>query len=124
MLKNIETKVIASAAGAGGGGVVSAFLLWLLGVLLWHVPNDAEHAVQAAAAAGLLALILVVLGSLIAGYEAPHTHRPDLAPPAPAPATVTTDVPLPDSAPAPVVVPPAPAATSSDDTIGEEVQGL
>jgi hypothetical protein len=80
----IETKVIAATAGGATGGVVGSFVLWLLGVLVWHVPGDAKHAIDAMAAvpepAGAFALFL--LGGLLAfagGYWAPHTHRPDLA---------------------------------------------
>lgn len=91
MLKNIEAKVVAAAygAGAGGasGGAIGTFLLWLLGVTVWGQPNDAKHATDAISAVPepvggflviVLAAILAVVGAVAAGYQAPHTERPDL----------------------------------------------
>jgi hypothetical protein len=83
--KIIETKVYAAAGGGGLAAAVGEFLLWLLGVLLWHVPADAKHAGDAHAAvpspvATLLLVLLAVVGAAYGGYKAPHTARPDLNP--------------------------------------------
>ena len=83
MKSRVETKVIAGAAGAGGGAAVSAFLLWLMGCVLWGASWDSGGADEAIAAvpwpvSGLLGLVLTVAGSAIAGWLAPHTPRPDL----------------------------------------------
>lgn len=114
MFANIEAKVIAGAAGAGAGGAVSGFVLWLLGVLVWGVPADASHAVDAAAAVpgpvtALIAIVLVVFGELLGGYAAPHTARPDLTPAA-------------EVVPAPVVEPaPEPAPAEAGPAITPDV---
>ncbi len=84
MFKTIETKVIAAAFGGAGGAAVSGFLLWLLGVLIWHAPSDAGHAVAAidsvpTPVSGLVLLLIAAAAAGIAGYAAPHTTRPDLA---------------------------------------------
>lgn len=83
-LANVETKVIAGATGAGLGSAVGTASLWGLGVLVWGAPSDAPHADAAVAAvpaplAALIMLVLGVLGSLVAGYRAAHTSRPELA---------------------------------------------
>ena len=80
MLKIIENKVIASAAGSGVGAALSGFALWLLGVLVWHASASADKATVAVAAvpepvAGLVGIVLVVAASFVAGYQAPHTSR-------------------------------------------------
>lgn len=84
-MSNIETKVLTAASGAGLGSAVGSFLLWLLGVLVWHQSASAESAAAAIGAVpspvSLLVLaVLAVLGSFISGYLAPHTKRPDLEP--------------------------------------------
>ncbi|MGZ4521931.1 MAG: hypothetical protein ACXVXO_00725 [Mycobacteriaceae bacterium] len=81
----VESKVIAATAGGASGGVVGSFILWLLGVVVWHVPNDAAHSVQAVAAVpepvgGFALFLLAGLCAFWAGYRAPHTPRPDLIP--------------------------------------------
>ena len=83
MKQRVETKVIAGAAGAGGGAAVSAFLLWLMGCLVWGASWDADNADTAIGSvpwpvSGLLGLVLTVAGSAVAGWLAPHTPRPDL----------------------------------------------
>lgn len=79
-MQTIETKVIAAAAGSGGGAAVGSFVLWLLGVAAWGAPSAADHAGQAMAAvpSPVSALVLVILaaaGGLTSGYAAPHTSR-------------------------------------------------
>lgn len=101
MAKIIETKVVVGAAAGGIGGALGSFLLWLLGVTIWHAPAAAGSADAATAAvpapvAGLLLTVLPAVLALIGGWLAPHTHRPDLETPVPelappaAPAAVTT----------------------------------
>lgn len=90
-MRNIETKVVAAAAGGGVGGALGPFILWLLGVLVWHVSDAADSASQAMAAVPtpIAALILAGLPAGLAwaaGYRAPHTARiveADLLPPVP-----------------------------------------
>jgi hypothetical protein len=85
-VKNLETKVIAAAAGSGLAAALSAFLLWLVGVLAFGASSGADQVPKALAAVpepvgGLLAILVAIGGAFIGGYAAPHTHRPDLAPP-------------------------------------------
>jgi len=101
----IEAKVIAAIAGGGLGGAIGQFLLWLLGVLVWHASSAADAATAATAAVpGPVSMLLVALiaagGAGLAGYAAPHTHRP---------ATPVTDQ---QSLVAPVPVPVLPASTA------------
>jgi hypothetical protein len=78
----ISPKVIAGGAGAAGGvGGVSPFVLWLLGVAVWHAPDTAEHAYDAINAvpfpvAGFVLLVLAAAGSVAGGYVTPHTAAP------------------------------------------------
>ena len=109
-MKLIETKVIAAAAGSGAGAAVGSFLLWLLGVVVWHMPDTAAHATDAVAAvpgpvSAVVLAGLAIAGSAVGGYAAPHTPRPDLsaAPVEP----VAAD---PDTVPAPAAVEPVEAA--------------
>lgn len=86
MMANIEAKVIAAAAGSGLGAALSAFLLWILGVFAFGASGNADQVTKALAAVpepvgGLLAILVAIGGAFIGGYVAPHTHRPDLAPP-------------------------------------------
>jgi hypothetical protein len=116
--KIIETKVIASTGGAGAGVVLSPFILWLLGVIVWHVPSDAAHAIAAVAAVptpvvGIVGIIAIPGITFLSGYRAPHTDRtpapaaPDAAPAIvdAAPAIVDAIKPEPSPAPAPVAPP-------------------
>lgn len=80
MTNTIESKVIASAAGSGLGGAVGTFVLWLLGVGVWHASNSASAAAQAVSAvpapvSELTVVLLAVGGAFLAGYVAPHTSR-------------------------------------------------
>lgn len=104
MSKIIESKVAFGAAAGGIGGAVASFLLWLLGITLWHAPAAAGSADVATAAvpapvAGLLLTLLPGVFALIGGYLAPHTRRPDLT---------TTTAP---EVSAPVVIPTPPTST-------------
>jgi hypothetical protein len=77
----IEAKVIAAIAGGGLGGAIGQFLLWLLGVLVWHASSTADKATVATAAVPepvsmLLVALVAAGGAGLAGYSAPHTSRP------------------------------------------------
>lgn len=64
----VSPKVIAASAGAGAGGVISTFVLWLLGVTYWHEPNGADNVAKALAAvpSPVAAIITLVIGALVA----------------------------------------------------------
>lgn len=84
MRSPIETKVITAATGSGLASAAGTFILWLLGVVLWHVPDTAGHAAEALGAvptpvAAVVGICVTVGGTFLAGYVAPHTDRPDLA---------------------------------------------
>ena len=86
----VETKVVANAAKAGAGAVISQFVVWLLGCWAWGASWSADKAVAAVSAvpapvADLVLLTVTVVGAWFAAYRAPHTHRPDLSPVNPAP---------------------------------------
>lgn len=79
----VETKVALQAGGGTLGAALSAFIAWLLGVVVWGVPFTAGHATDAMAAvplpvSGLLTVLLTIGLGAYAGYKAPHTERPDL----------------------------------------------
>jgi len=76
----IETKVIAAAAGSGGGATLSAFLVWFLGVTVWGASADADKAQVALAAvptpvSAIVAIVVTVVVTAAAGWLAPHTSR-------------------------------------------------
>lgn len=80
MLTRLETKVWAGAAGFLGGGQVGVFLVWLLGVLVWHAPNTADQADTAIRAvpwpaAELVPLFLAALTGVTAAYKAPASNH-------------------------------------------------
>ncbi len=82
MSSPIESKVYASTIGTGAGAAVSAFALWLLGVLVWGVPDTAARAGDAIAAvplpvAGLIGVAITAGGGFLAGWKARHTPRPE-----------------------------------------------
>lgn len=82
-MKPVESKVIAATAGSGLGAALSAFLLWLVGVLAFGASSAADQVPKALAAVpepvgALLAILVAIGGAFIGGYAAPHTHRPDL----------------------------------------------
>jgi hypothetical protein len=76
----VSPKVVASTAGAGLGAVLSSFIIWGLGVLIWKEPPTAD-AVNAAVAAvpapvsGMILLIISVLGAAIPGYQVKDPTR-------------------------------------------------
>lgn len=82
----IESKVYAATVGTGAGAIVSAFVLWLLGVTVWGVAFTANAATDAIAAvpapiSGMVGLLITVAGSFAGGYLGDHTERPDLEKP-------------------------------------------
>ena len=107
----VEAKVYAALAGGGIGGALGSFLLWLLGVSVWHVSSSAPQSAAANAAvpppvADLLLILLPGGLAWLAGYLAPHTPRPDLTtPPVPLgpPTLPVTPTPLADTWTAPIV---------------------
>lgn len=77
----IEGKVWAATVGTGAGAVVSGFVVWLLGVLVWQAPFTSEGATQAVASVpgpvvAIVGLVITVGGAFIGGYSAKHTPRP------------------------------------------------
>lgn len=79
----IERKVYAATLGTGAGAAVSAFLLWVLGVMFWGADASAAAAGDAIAAvpspvAGMVAMVITAGGAFLSGYLAHHTERPDL----------------------------------------------
>lgn len=69
----LSPKVLAAAAGAGAGTIVSTFLLWILGVTVWSQSASADNVSAAIAAvpppvAGLVLLVVTVIGTYVPGY--------------------------------------------------------
>lgn len=90
----VEAKVWAATVGGGAGAVVSYALIWLLGVLVWDAPPDADSDMAAISAvpvpiASLVTLTVTAVGAFTAGWRAKHTPRPGDTTPAPEPPTVT-----------------------------------
>lgn len=88
MTDTIESKVYAATLGSGAGTILSGFLLWLLGITIWHSSSAATDAVAAVAAvpapvAAVVTLLLAIGGTFIGGYLAPHTSRPVVTDPVP-----------------------------------------
>lgn len=80
MLSRIETKVWAGLAGLMTGGALGSFVVWLLGVTVWGVPFDADHADTAVQAVpwpvdGLVPLLLGALFGGAAAYQAPPSNN-------------------------------------------------
>jgi len=80
MTAPVEAKVYAATIGTGAGAVVSAFLVWLLGVLIWAAPNSAAGAAEAMASvpapvSAIVGLIITVGSTFLGGYLAKHTPR-------------------------------------------------
>jgi len=72
-LSAIEAKVWAAA---GGGSILSGFLLWLIGYLAFGGSTDASKAeatVQAVPAP--VSLFVIALAAAVSGYMAPHTAK-------------------------------------------------
>lgn len=77
----VEAKVYAATIGGGAGAIVSAFLVWLLGVLVWDAPSTSAAAAEAVAAVpgpvtAIVGLIITVGSTFLGGYLARHTPRP------------------------------------------------
>ena len=73
-MATVETKVTAGSLAAAASGVVLYCLQrW---VFKGEVPADFQSLIYLAVPGAI---------ALAAGWLAPHTHRPDLAPPAPPP---------------------------------------
>jgi len=77
----VEAKVYAATIGTGAGAVVSAFIVWLLGVIVWRAPFTAPGAAEAVASVpgpvtAIVGLVITVGSSFIGGYWAKHTPRP------------------------------------------------
>ncbi len=76
-----EPKVTLGTIAGGSGAILSAFLLWVLGVTVFDIPFTADQADDAIAAVpwpitGLVGLVLTVGGYFFGGYMAPHAARP------------------------------------------------
>lgn len=100
MAGRVETKVIAGGAGAGAGAVVATLIVWIVGVAAFGgTVHDTTGAIAAVPPPVSDAIWVVVsaLGSLAAGWSAPHTPRTDLFPSTlllqPPPAEVTLPIP-------------------------------
>lgn len=81
-MRTVETKVIAGAVGSGLGGALTAFTLWLLGTFVWNAGSNAADAARAVEAVpapitGLVTVVIPAGTAAVAGWLAPHTHRPD-----------------------------------------------
>jgi hypothetical protein len=73
MAAPVETKVTAATAGAGVGAVLSTFILWALDALVFKGAGVPEALV------GVVTVVVSALSAYIAGWQAKHTTRPDLA---------------------------------------------
>ncbi len=78
----IEGKVWAATVGTGAGAMVSGFIVWLLGVVVWQSPFTAAGATQAVASVpspvvGIVGLVITVGAAFLGGYWAKHTPRPE-----------------------------------------------
>ena len=67
-MRNLEAKVIAAAAGSGLGAALSAFLLWVVGVLGFGASSAAEQVPKALASVpepvgALLAILVAIVGA-------------------------------------------------------------
>lgn len=108
----LSPKVLAAGAGAGGGTVVGALVLWILGALLFGGSWDAVAAPATVAAVpgplhDAVLLVLAITGAIIGGYV---KVDPDRNGPIPNPATdiegeILPDVPMWGEEPPPYVAP-------------------
>jgi hypothetical protein len=80
--KPMEAKVKAALLGAtASSSVGSTFVLWGMGVLLWHKSANADSVNMAISAvptpvAAVVIGVVAGLGAAFAGYAAPHTDPP------------------------------------------------
>lgn len=72
MLENVETKVTAGAAGAGGAVITANFILYLLSVWLKKPVDDSV--------AMFVNSVVAYVASYAVGWLAPHSDRSDLEP--------------------------------------------
>ena len=91
LTKLISPKVLAATGGAGLGAVVSPFVIWLVGVLVFGVPGDAIHQAEAMAAVpsvvnSLIIALLAVVGAFVPGWAVTDPARSDDEVPPPPPA--------------------------------------
>lgn len=82
MSNPVETKVVAATGAAAAGSALSAFVVWLLGVIVWGAPSDSGHADDAVLAVPTPVSVIVALAIVSAvtwagGYLARHTPRED-----------------------------------------------
>lgn len=78
--KAVEGKVWGATVGSGAGATISAFVLWLLGVFVFHAQASAGNSVEAVASvpgpvAGIVALAITAGGTFLGGYITKHTTR-------------------------------------------------
>ncbi len=76
----IEGKVYAAVIGGGAGYALSEFVLWLLGVVVFHAPDAADASTTAIASvpqpvAALVTATLALGATFGAAYRAKHTPR-------------------------------------------------
>lgn len=69
----LETKVAAGAGGAAGGAAIAALVVYLLDQLVYTGGRWGEDVPGVVTLA--VGVILAGLGSLLAGFRAPHTRR-------------------------------------------------
>lgn len=74
--KTIEPKVKAATGGAGAGGIVAGFIIWLLDELFWDGPGDPEVPLPVVLLVGLVVPAVIAFAS---GYWARHVNRLPLA---------------------------------------------
>lgn len=79
MIGPIETKVKASAIGAGAGAIIASFILWLLDGAFFNGTGEPDVPLPLAA---FVTLVVSTGLAFAAGYQAKHTQRPNLIPPA------------------------------------------
>jgi hypothetical protein len=68
----IETKVVAAAGGTTLGVTISGLVIYLLDELVYKTSDVPAPVVTA------VVTVIPILLTFLAGYIAPHTHRPDL----------------------------------------------
>lgn len=76
----VETKVVAATGSAAAGAATSTFVIWLLGVLVWGAPDDADHAARAVLSVPAPVSVVLALGitgglTWIGSYLAHHSPR-------------------------------------------------
>ncbi len=70
----VETKVAAGAGGAGGGAALGALVLYLLDTFAYTPTSGIGDSVPGVVTTAVV-VVFAALGSLVAGYRAPHTRR-------------------------------------------------